>query len=88
MLAQIYEAKGDPLNEAAQLREYLRYTERPADIAAVQQVLAKLAKQPSGDALPATTKLFAGRRWGPADIDEAIPPVRAESPCPLPQILE
>ena len=34
------------------------------------------------------TKLFATRRWGPADIDEAIPPVRSESPCPLPQILE
>lgn len=88
VLAQIYEARGDPLNEAAQLREYLRYAERPEDIAAVRQVLAKLAQQPSGDALPVTAKLFASRQWGPADIDEAIPPVRAESPCPLPQILE
>lgn len=91
VLAQIYEAKGDPLKEAAQLREYLRYAEKPEDIAAVEQVLSRLAKQAIGESLPVTTsisKLFASPRWGPADIDEAIPPLRGESPCPLPLILE
>lgn len=30
----------------------------------------------------------AQRGWGPLDIDEAVPPVRTDAPCPLPQILE
>ena len=49
VLAQIYEAKGDPLKEAAQLHEYLRYAERPEDIAAVERVLANLPKQANGE---------------------------------------
>jgi hypothetical protein len=28
------------------------------------------------------------RAWGPPDIDDAVPPVRTDVPCPLPQILE
>src|SRR5262249_20456469 len=31
VLAQIYEAKSDPANEAAQLRQYLKYAADPAD---------------------------------------------------------
>lgn len=41
---------------------------------------------------PATVPLSAvspsARAWGPPDIDEAIPPVRTDVPCPLTQILE
>lgn len=91
VLAQIYEAKGDPLKEAARLHEYLRYAERPEDVAAVEHVLMKLEKELSGESLPMTTsraQLGAVRPWGPLDIDEVIPPVRRENPCPLGQILE
>jgi tetratricopeptide (TPR) repeat protein len=45
VLAQIYEAKHDPTNEAAQLREYLKYADNPDDIAMVKQSLAELEKQ-------------------------------------------
>ena len=45
LLAQIYEAKGDPANEAAQLREYLKFATDPADVAMVKQYLAQLEKQ-------------------------------------------
>ena len=46
VLAQIYEAKREPVNEAAQLREYLKYITSPDDIAMVKQHLAELEKQP------------------------------------------
>ena len=45
VLAQIYEAKGDPTNEAAQLREYLKYASNPDDVAMVKQYLSQLEKQ-------------------------------------------
>ena len=45
LLAQIYEAKGDPKNEAAQLREYLKFVTDPADAAMVKQCLSQLEEQ-------------------------------------------
>jgi tetratricopeptide (TPR) repeat protein len=45
LLAQIYEAKKDLVNEAAQLREYLKFADS-ADAAMVSQVLADLEKRP------------------------------------------
>jgi len=42
LLAQVYAAKGDRSNAAAQLREYLKYARDPDDIAMVNQTLAKL----------------------------------------------
>ena len=45
LLAQIYEAKGDPASEAAQLREYLKYTTDPQDAAMVKSYLAALDGQ-------------------------------------------
>jgi tetratricopeptide (TPR) repeat protein len=47
LLAQIYEAKGDPAGEAAQLREYLKYTTDPQDAAMVKSYLAALDGQSS-----------------------------------------
>jgi tetratricopeptide (TPR) repeat protein len=44
LLAQIYEAKKDVVNEAAQLREYLKFADS-ADAAMVNQVLADLEKR-------------------------------------------
>lgn len=42
LLAQIYEAKGDPLAEAAQLREYLKYASNPEDAVMVRKYLSDL----------------------------------------------
>jgi tetratricopeptide (TPR) repeat protein len=42
LLAQIYEAKGQPVNEAAQLREYLKFATDPSDAAMVKQSLAEV----------------------------------------------
>jgi hypothetical protein len=42
LLAQIYE--GDRENEAAQLREYLRYATDPNDVAMVRRYLSELEK--------------------------------------------
>jgi tetratricopeptide (TPR) repeat protein len=42
LMAQIYAAKGDRQNTAAQLREYLKYAKDPGDIALVQGSLAKI----------------------------------------------
>lgn len=44
LLAQIYEAKGDRQNEAAQLREYLKYASDPNDVAMVSRYLSELEK--------------------------------------------
>jgi len=44
LLAQIYEAKGDRANEAAQLREYLKYATDPDDADMVKKVLANLGQ--------------------------------------------
>jgi hypothetical protein len=45
VLAQIYEAKHEPANEAAQLREYLKYADNPDDVAMAREYLADLEKQ-------------------------------------------
>lgn len=45
LLAQIYETKGDAANEAAQLREYLKFASDPKDAAMVKQYLAELEKK-------------------------------------------
>ena len=45
LLAQIYEAKGDRAGEAAQLREYLKYSSNPDDVAMVKQYLSDLDEQ-------------------------------------------
>jgi len=47
LLAQIYAAKGDRSNTAAQLREYLRFAKNPDDIAMVKKDLAILDRQPA-----------------------------------------
>ncbi|MGH9501990.1 MAG: tetratricopeptide repeat protein [Terriglobales bacterium] len=44
LLAQIYEAKGDREGEVAQLREYLKYTTDPNDVAMVKGYLSVLEK--------------------------------------------
>jgi hypothetical protein len=45
LLAQIYEAKGNRADEAAQLREYLKYASDPNDVAMVKQYLSDLDQQ-------------------------------------------
>jgi tetratricopeptide (TPR) repeat protein len=45
LLAQIYEAKGDPEDEATQLREYLKYAKNPDDATMVKGYLADLEKR-------------------------------------------
>ena len=96
ILAQVYEAKGDLENEAAQLQEYLKRAADPDDIAVVKQYLARLethsgkrgaVDSPSGGILTGSVA-SSTRRWGPPDIDEAVPPVQTGISCPLPQILE
>ncbi|PYX98480.1 MAG: hypothetical protein DMG71_00090 [Acidobacteria bacterium] len=47
LLAQIYEAKGDRANEAAQLREYLKFATDPNDAAMVKKYLSELEKPPA-----------------------------------------
>ena len=42
LLTQIYEAKGDRVAEAAQLREYLKYAGNPSDAAMVRKYLSDL----------------------------------------------
>jgi len=96
VLAQIYEAKGDPANEALQLREYLKYAGNPDDVAAIQQLISRLEEklgQPKTVAAPpasspARIAESSQRSWAPADIDEAIPRVGTDTVCPLPQILK
>jgi tetratricopeptide (TPR) repeat protein len=45
LLAQIYEAKGDRSDEAAQLREYLKYASDPEDVTMVKSYLAQIDSQ-------------------------------------------
>jgi tetratricopeptide (TPR) repeat protein len=45
LLAQIYEAKGEPENEVAQLRQYLKFASDPNDAAMVKAYLAELEKR-------------------------------------------
>lgn len=96
VLAQIYEAKGDRINEVAQLRDYLRYAGNLTDVAAVKQALAELENEPAG--IKSSRRLLVGSltdlaeaappRWAPAEIDERVPPVLSSTTCPLPQILQ
>ena len=92
VLAQIYEAKGDRVSAAAELREYLQYAKDSADIAFVKQALAKLDGQSASfdQPLKAVTEVpgIATPRWAPPDVDEWVPPVRNASACPLPKVLE
>jgi hypothetical protein len=46
----------------------------------------KAVTNPSGGS--ATREVSSTERWGPADIDETVPPVRTDTTCPLPQILK
>ena len=86
VLAQIYEAKGDPVNEAMQLREYLLYATNAGDIALAKQNLAKLETQNlavrSPDATPAPTS-----GWSPTVMDEPVRAVPNAASCPTAQIL-
>ena len=44
LLAQIYEAKGDRIQEIAQLQDFLKLARNPQDVAVVRQVLAQVEK--------------------------------------------
>jgi len=92
VLAQIYEAKGDVRNEAAHLREFLKYAENPDDMALAQRYLSKLdGKIAAAGSAPETgspTTVRSVRQWGPPDIDDAVPPVRTDTPCPLLRVLQ
>ncbi|HKV06031.1 MAG TPA: hypothetical protein VJO53_13120 [Candidatus Acidoferrales bacterium] len=47
LLANIYQAEGDAHNEAAQLREFLKYAPNSKDAPAVKTALAQLSPQPA-----------------------------------------
>lgn len=93
VLAQIYEMKGDSAREEEQIRQYLKYAHSPDGIATAKQILSKLrngngmaAEQPSANSAREGGGQSA-QRWGPADIDDAVPPVLHDANCPLPLIL-
>ena len=95
VLAQIYEAMGDSANEAVQLREYLKYSGSPDDIAMVEQYLSKLEGRTanpdgivaaSGSQLEGSVGSSVGE-VGPPDIDATVPPVISGA-CPLTRILK
>lgn len=95
VLAQIYEAKSDDSNEAAQLREYLKYSGSAGDSAMVEQYLSKLEARtartgnvdlPSGNQLEGSAPSSMAD-VGPPDIDAAVPPV-INGACPLTKILK
>jgi tetratricopeptide (TPR) repeat protein len=93
VMAQIYETKGDEANEAAQLREYLKYSGSEDDVAMVEQYLSKLegrsVSSGKADLLSRSkSEVAAGSLVdvGPPDIDASVPPVINGS-CPLAQIL-
>lgn len=95
VLAQIYEAKGDSVNEAVQLREYLRYSDSAPDAAMVEQYLSNLERQTNTTHAVATQAASGAvdrssmREWAPPDIDASLPPVLSNgAACPLPQILK
>jgi tetratricopeptide (TPR) repeat protein len=94
VLAQIYEAKGDFAEVAAQLRAYLKYTDSPLDAAMVQQYLSNLEKRTGAvhrtDSTERSEKADSTPNpWAPPDIDASVPPVLSgSSACPLPEILK
>jgi hypothetical protein len=49
-----------------------------------QSELAVAPAESSSTSAPGSSR----RSWAPADIDEAVPPVRSDATCPLPQILK
>jgi hypothetical protein len=53
-------------------------------------VVTGVAQPPPQPGAPASTGevWLSTRRWGPADIDETVPPVRTDTTCPLRQILK
>jgi hypothetical protein len=53
-------------------------------------VVTGVAQQPPQPGAPASTgEVWSSTgRWGPADIDETVPPVRTDATCPLRQILK
>jgi tetratricopeptide (TPR) repeat protein len=53
LLAEIYEAKGDPNNEIAQLREFVRVAGEGKEAEIVKRYLAKLSSAPGKPAPPA-----------------------------------
>lgn len=94
VLAQIYEAKGDAINEAKQLHDYLKYAKDPSNVALVRETLSQLenaSEQPPslrlGSDLSDLVETFVSRS-GPPDIDDIVPPVLTEANCPLPEILK
>src|SRR5262249_10295735 len=93
VLAQIYEAKGDFGEVAAQLRAYLKYADSPLDAAMVQGYLSHLEKRTSAgfrtDSPESNKAGSAPNVWAPPDIDAGVPPVLSDSStCPLPEILK
>lgn len=94
VLAQIYEAKDDSVREAEELREYLKYATNPGDIITVKEYLARLNLEAADDTAQLSRNRSRGpvwpwaRTWGPADVDDAIPPVLNDGSCPLPEILK
>ena len=95
VLAQIYEAKGDDANEALQLREFVKYSGSPDNIAMVEQYLSKLEGRTasignvdplSGSKLEGSVRSSMGE-VGPPDIDATVPPV-INGACPLTKILK
>src|SRR5215467_13264443 len=73
VLAQIYEAKGDFGEVAAQLRAYLKYADSPLDAAMVQGYLSHLEKRTSAgfrtDSPESNKAGSAPNVWAPPDID-------------------
>ena len=94
VLAQIYEAKGDFAEVAAQLRAYLKYTDSPLDAAMVQQYLSNLEKGTGAvhrtDSTEGSEKADSTPNpSAPPDVDASVPPVLSDSStCPLPEILK
>jgi tetratricopeptide (TPR) repeat protein len=93
VLAQVYEAKGDPTNEALQLREFLKYAVKGPDAAMVEQYLSGLERNAAATAAdPAAgggqNSSVALAREGPPDIDAVVPTVLSDKGCPLGQVLK
>jgi tetratricopeptide (TPR) repeat protein len=93
LLAQIYEMEGDSARERQQLRQYLKYAHNPQGRALAEQMLSKL-ESGNGQAVDLASadtlrevSVRSAQRWGPADIDETVPPVLDDGNCPLAQIV-
>jgi tetratricopeptide (TPR) repeat protein len=93
LLAQIYGLRGDTEHEREQLREYLKYSVDPKHRAPAKQILAKLENGQHEGIEISESKTSrdmdeqSALRWGPASIDEVVPPIQENSTCPVAQIL-